>query len=200
MSYKEVRPPPCHVSLESIFLEYGYSLLVVAVTGGPCCCPTVATSGTMYAIGAESAAPQYGSILLLVVFYLTDFGLVEYIPKAAFSSLLVLSAVDTLAVWFVGSFSKTLDWTEWMVVPTIVAFSLYVGFLNAVFLGIGFSTFFFVASNFRVGFVKFSGTGLELRSRIERSIEQSIWKAFSWFDSSNASVWKYFLCKVGPGC
>lgn len=47
----------------------------------------------MYAIGAEKAAPQYGSIVLLVVFYMLDFRIVRYIPKTAFSSLLVLGAV-----------------------------------------------------------------------------------------------------------
>jgi hypothetical protein len=49
-------------------------------------------------IGAEGAAPQYGSTLLLGIFYLTDFKLVRFIPKAAFSSLLVLGAVDTFSV------------------------------------------------------------------------------------------------------
>jgi hypothetical protein len=47
--------------------------------------------------------------------------------------------------------------------------------LNAVFLGIGISMFVFVAAFFRVGVVKFNATGLELRSRIERSINQSMW-------------------------
>jgi MFS superfamily sulfate permease-like transporter len=86
-------------------------------------------------MGAEGGAPQYGSVLLLVLFYLTDFQLVKYIPKAAFSSLLVLGAVDTFVVWFFMSFRKTQDILEWLVVPFIVVFSLVVGFLNAIFLG-----------------------------------------------------------------
>jgi len=129
----------------------------------------------MYAIGAEEAAPQYGSIILLVLFYWMDFDFVKYIPKAAFSSLLVLGAVDTLVVWFFGSFRKTQDLAEWLVVPAICVFSLIVGFLPAVFLGIGISMFVFVAAFFRVGVVKFNATGLEIRSRIERSMAQSIW-------------------------
>ena len=129
----------------------------------------------VYAIGAEGAAPQYLSILLLVMFYVTDFDLVRYIPKTAFSSLLVLGAVDTLVVWFVRPFKKMLEITEWLVVPVIVVFSLFVGFLNAVFLGIAISMFIFVASFFRVGVVKFNATGLEIRSRIERSVTQSAW-------------------------
>jgi hypothetical protein len=129
----------------------------------------------MYAIGADDAAPQYGSILLLIVFYLLDFRMVQYIPKTAFSSLLVLGAVDTLVVWFFGAFHKTQDLAEWLVVPLIAGFSLFVGFLNAVFLGIGISMFVFVAAFFRVGVVKYNATGIEIRSRIERSMEQSLW-------------------------
>lgn len=86
----------------------------------------------------------------------------------------LLLAVDTLAVWFIGAFRKTQDITEWLVVPIIVGFSLVIGFLNAVFLGIGISTFVFVAAFFRVGIVKFHATGKDIRSRIERSIAQSV--------------------------
>lgn len=85
------------------------------------------------------------------------------------------SAIDTLVVWFVGAFQKSQDLMEWLVVPVIVAFSLVIGFLNAVFLGIGISTFVFVGSFFRVGIVKFQATGLEIRSRIERSISQNLY-------------------------
>ena len=173
--YTEVRPKPCHRSLKDLFVEYGYALILVAFSGGFGVCPTVATSNTMYAIGAGGRAPQYGSCLLLVIFYITDFSLVRYIPKACFSSLLVLGAVDTFVVWFFLSYRKTQDLLEWLVVPFIVAFSLVVGFLNAVFLGVGISTFVFVASFFRVGIVKFNATGLEIRSTIERSFTVSHW-------------------------
>jgi anti-anti-sigma regulatory factor len=87
----------------------------------------------------------------------------------------VLGAVDTFVVWFFGAFRKTQDLVEWLVVPFITAFSLVVGFLNAVFLGIGISMFVFVASFFRVGVVKYNASGLEIRSRIERSVAQSAW-------------------------
>jgi hypothetical protein len=135
--YKEIRAKIPKRSLEAIFAEYGKGLLIVSFTGGFGVCPTVATSNTMYAIGADGPAPQYGSVLLLLFFYLTDFELVRFLPKACFSSLLVLGAVDTFVVWFFLAFKKTQDFLEWLVVPAIVTFSLIVGFLNAVFLGIG---------------------------------------------------------------
>eukprot|EP00934_Nitzschia_sp_Nitz4_P003214 Nitzschia sp. Nitz4//scaffold136_size62208//36921//40785//NITZ4_006373-RA/size62208-augustus-gene-0.1-mRNA-1//1//CDS//3329535633//3204//frame0 len=173
--YDEVRAKPSRRTLEEIFQEYGFGLLVVSACGGFGNCPTVATSNTMYAIGAEAAAPQYGSVLLLILFYFTDFEMVQYIPKTAFSSLLVLGAVDTLVVWFIGPFGKTQDYVEMAVIPIIVLCSLVVGFLNAVFLGIAIAMFIFVGSFFRVGVVKFSATALEIRSRIERSMAQSVW-------------------------
>lgn len=131
-------------SLEDIFVEYGYTLFCVSVSGGFGVCPTVATSNTMYAIGAGGSAPQYGSILLLLIFYFTDFDMVRFIPKTIFSSLLVLGAFDTFVVWFFQAYHKTQDILEWLVVPLIVLFSLIVGFLNAVFLGIGISMFVYV--------------------------------------------------------
>ena len=173
--YHELRAKPSQRTLEEVFSEYGYALLVVSITGGFGCCPTVATSNTMYAIGAGDAAPQYGSVLLLLIFYLTDFEIVRFIPKTAFSSLLVLGAVDTIVIWFIGPFQKMESWIEWAVVPLIVIFSLFVGFLNAVFLGIGISTFIFVGSFFQVGVVKYNASALVVRSRIERSLIQSIW-------------------------
>jgi MFS superfamily sulfate permease-like transporter len=174
-AYKEIRAKSTQKTLEDIFTEYGYALFVVAGCGGFGNCPTVATSNTMFAIGAEGTAPQYGSVILLIIFYFTDFELVQYIPKCVFSSLLVLGAVDTFSVWFIAAYRKTQDLAEWLVVPIIVGFSLFVGFLNAIFIGIAISMFVFVASFLRVGVVKFNSTGLELRSRIERSMTQSVW-------------------------
>jgi hypothetical protein len=173
--YYEIRAKPSQRTLEEIFKEYGYALFVVSFCGGFGCCPTVATSNTMYAIGAGDAAPQYGSVLLLLIFYFTGFEIVRFIPKTAFSSLLVLGAVDTIMIWFIGPFRKMESWVEWSVVPLIVLFSLFVGFLNAVILGIAISMFVFVASFFQVGVVKYNASGLEIRSRIERSLIQSVW-------------------------
>jgi len=173
--YIEVRPSMPRHSLEDIFVEYSYCLSAVALAGGFACCPTMATSHTMYAIGADGYAPQIGSVLLLAFVYLTDFSLVEYIPKAAFSSLLVLGAVDTFVVWFIRSFKKTQDMWEWSVNPIIVLFSLIVGFLNAVFLGVAISTFVFVGAFFKVGTVKFAATAQQVRSSIERPLPSSEW-------------------------
>jgi hypothetical protein len=175
VEFHETRPPPCRLSLQEIFLEYGYTLLVSAVVGGFAVCPTISCSNTMYAIGAGGPAPQYGCVVLLAFFYLTSFSIVRFIPKAVFSSLLVLGAVDTFMVWFFLSYRKTQSIWEWLVVPFIVLLSLIVGFLNAVIVGIGISMFVFVGNFFRVGVVKFNATGLEIRSTVERSPNLQEW-------------------------
>jgi MFS superfamily sulfate permease-like transporter len=176
IDYVEIHAPATDLTLEEIFVQYGYGLFVAGACGGFGCCPTIATSNTMYAIGAGKPSPQYFSVvLLLVAFYSSGFELIRFIPKTAFSSLLVLSAADNIVTWFIKPMSKMDNLLEWSVVPFIVMFSLLVGFLNAVILGIGVSTFLFVTDFFRVGVVKYDASGLEIRSRIERSLVQSVW-------------------------
>jgi MFS superfamily sulfate permease-like transporter len=96
------------------------------------------------------------------VFYLTDFRLVSYIPKPAFSSLLVLAFIDMQSTWFFKSYFKTKEKMEWLVVPTIVVLAFAVGLLQAVFLGLAISTFLFVAAFFRSGVVKYISNGLAM--------------------------------------
>ena len=126
-------------------------------------------------LGAEGNAPQYGSVALVVIFYATDFQLVQYIPKAAFSCLLVLAFLDMTSTWIFKSYAKTRNKWEWSIAPIIVVLSFCIGMLNAIFVGIAFSTFIFVGSFYRSGVVKFLGTGLILRSTTERSYRETSW-------------------------
>jgi hypothetical protein len=176
IDYVEIRPSHSDLTVEEIFIEYGFGFFITAICGGVGCCPTIATSNTMYAVGAGSAAPQYLSIfLLLVVFYCSGFEIVQFIPKTVFSSLLVLSAADNIVTWFIKPLSKMDTLLEWSVVPVIMLCSVLIGMLPAIVLGIAVSTFIFVAAFFRVGVVKYDASGLEIRSRIERSLVQSVW-------------------------
>jgi SulP family sulfate permease len=126
-------------------------------------------------LGAESLAPQIGSVILLSVFFFTNFQLVVYIPKPAFSSVLCLAAIDIMDGWFVKSFQKTRSKVEWLVNPFIVIAAFSVGLLSAVFLGLALSTFFFVGSFYRSGVVKYAATGITMRSTIERPTNISRW-------------------------
>jgi hypothetical protein len=113
--------------------------------------------------------------MLLLIFYLTDFRLVGFIPKAAFSSLIVLAFLDIMVTWFFKSYQKTSDKMEWLVVPIIIIAAFMVGLLNAVFIGIAASTILFVANFFRSGVVKFLASGLSVRSTIERPFLSGDW-------------------------
>lgn len=156
---------------------YAYSQLVSALVGGISVAPSVGASMTLFHLGAEGMEPQYGSLLLLVLLYVTNFSIVEYIPKPAFSSLMVLAGLDMLRTWLVESYFKTKAKFEWLVAPTLLVLALAIGFLNAVFVGVALSTFLFVGSFYNVGTVKFVGNGLNLRSTVERGYPETAWLA-----------------------
>jgi MFS superfamily sulfate permease-like transporter len=126
-------------------------------------------------LGAEKVAPQVGAVILLLGFYLTDFQLVCYVPKPAFSAMLVLACIDMTITWCYRSWFKVKDKSEWMVVPAIVVCAFVLDLLTAVFLGIAFSTFIFVASFFRSGVVKFVASGVTIQSTIERTFRCGEW-------------------------
>ena len=120
------------VSLRKILqCGYGYSQLSAALSGGIAVAPAVAVALTLFKVcvmvlslgmcrvhcglfltlifssfqmGADGVAPQYGSFALLGIFYLTDFQLVRFIPKPAFSCLLVLAFLDMVSTWLIGSY------------------------------------------------------------------------------------------------
>lgn len=154
---------------------YAYSQLVAGLVGGISVAPSVGASLTLFHLKAEGMEPQFGSILFLLFLYLTRFSVVEYIPKPAFSSLMVLAGLDMLRAWLVDSYFKTKAKLEWLVAPTLVVLALGIGFLNAVFVGVALSTFLFVGSFYRVGTVKFVGNGLNLRSTVERGYPETMW-------------------------
>jgi MFS superfamily sulfate permease-like transporter len=120
-------------------------------------------------------APQVGSVFLLFFFYLTNFRLVGFIPKTAFSSLLLLAFIDMMSSWFIKSFLTTKEKMEWLVVPLIIALAFTLNLLQAVFLGIAMSTFLFVASFNRSGVVKYVANGQTIRSTIERPPRVARW-------------------------
>jgi hypothetical protein len=174
-SNKVVTAKPTNITLKEILLPYGYSQFISALVGGFAVTPAIAASSMMFTLGAENTSPQIGSVLLLLVFYLTDFQLVGYIPKPAFSSLLILSFIDMMYTWFYKSYFKTKDKVEWLVVPLIVIAAFALDLLTAVFLGIAISTFIFVAAFFRSGVVKYVANGIVIHSTVERPFRRSEW-------------------------
>lgn len=166
--------PTQHTSTE-ILAQYAYSQYVCALVGGFAMTPSIGPSSTMYALGAESIAPQLFSVVFLSVFYFTNFQMVVFIPKPAFSSVLILAFIDIMDGWFIKSYQKTKNKVEWLVNPFIVATAFGVGLLSSVFLGIAMSTFFFVASFYQSGVVKYAANAAAVRSTIERELHIARW-------------------------
>ncbi|KAG7357645.1 STAS domain containing protein [Nitzschia inconspicua] len=100
--YEMYHAKPTTATLKTISLTYGKSQVVTALVGGFAITPSVAASTTMFSLGAERLAPQVGSVLLLLGFYLSDFRLVGYIPKPAFSSVLVLACNASSVFNYIG--------------------------------------------------------------------------------------------------
>lgn len=166
---------PTSMTLKGLIVQYGLAQMVSCLVGSFGIVPSVATSHAMFGLKAEKIAPQIGSVLLLSIFYFTDFRLIAFVPKLAFSCLLSLAFIDIILTWLIRSYLKTKEKMEWLVVPVIVVFAFGIGLLQAVLLGIAISTFLFVAAFFRSGVVKFAATGLTVRSTIERPVSSAHW-------------------------
>jgi MFS superfamily sulfate permease-like transporter len=125
---------------------YGYSQLLSGLVGGIAIAPAVAASLTLFKLRAEKPPPQYASCLLVVLFYCSNFTMVQYIPKPAFSSLMVLAGLDMIRTWTYNSYFKTKAKMEWCVGPVLVVLAFTIGVLKAIFVGILVSTFIFAAN------------------------------------------------------
>lgn len=163
------------VSMIKIISCYGAGLALAAVIGGHGALPAIAAGPSMVKLGSSGVAPQYGSNILLLLFYVSNFAVVSYIPKPAFSCLILLAFLDLSDAWLVRSFFKMKNKVEWLVVPVIVVLTFIVGMLQSVALGIALSTFIFVGNLYRTGTVKFIASGLTIRSTIERSGRDADW-------------------------
>lgn len=129
----------------------------------------------LFKIGARGKVPQFGSIILLIFFYMNKFELVGFFPRIVFSTLLFVSSIDFLQNWFILSYQKTADKGEWLIVPIISLFAFVVGVLPAVAFGMALSTIIFVGSFYKSGVVKFIATGMTVHSSTERNIGDSEW-------------------------
>ena len=162
-------------SVADTYLWYAKFLSFAGLAGGSATIPSMGASITLFKIGARGKSPQYGSIVLLVFFYLNKFELVGYFPRIVFSTLLFISSMDLLNNWFVLSYNKTADKGEWLIVPILSLFAFVVGVLPAVAFGMALSTMIFVGSFYKSGVVKFIATGMTVHSTTERNVDDAEW-------------------------
>jgi len=170
---KPVSPKRKPKDVLQVLVSFAGALFATAVTGGFAVVPSVGLSSTFINVGAELRAPQFASCILVLGCYLSDFRLISFVPKCAFSSLLVMAAIDLLYTNLIKSYQKT--GSEWFVVPIIVLSGQAFGTLPSVAFGVAASTLMFVSSFYKAGTVKFIANGLTIRSTVERHAEDNIW-------------------------
>ena len=170
---KPVSPKRKPKDVLQVLVSFAGALFATAVTGGFACVPSVGLSGTFINVGAELRAPQFASCILVLGCYLSDFRLISFVPKCAFSSLLVMAAIDLLYTNLIKSYQKT--GSEWFVVPIIVLSGQAFGTLPSVAFGVAASTLMFVSSFYKAGTVKFIANGLTIRSTVERHADDNVW-------------------------
>lgn len=154
---------------------YAYSQLMAFIVGGIAVAPSVAASQTMVQLGAAGIFPQIGSCVLLFPFFVTNFYFVQYIPKPAFSCLMVVAGIDITRTWLFDSYFKTKDKLEWIVGPLLVILSFAYGLLIAIFIGVAASAVLFVSKVYHTGIVRFVGNGLTVHSTVERGMQETSW-------------------------
>lgn len=163
------------VTLPDLLSLYGKVFCILGLAGGSASIPSIGAAATLSKLGATGKAPQYVSIVLILIFYCNRFELVSHIPKITFSSLIIVVSVDMINIWFLTSYKRHADKKEWIVAPILVIFTFTVGMLEAVALGIAISTFIFVGTFYTSGVVKYVGNGLVVHSTIERSAREGDW-------------------------
>jgi len=171
----KISSKPQPMSMSQVYTYYGMILSFSGLAGGSAALPSLGPSSTMTMLGSTGFSPQYGSVIILLLFYLTNFNLVGYIPKVTFSSLLVVASMNMIEDWFFKSYSKIKEKGEWAVIPVIVVIAFVLGVLPSVFLGIAISTFIFVAAFQRSGVLKFIANGLTVHSTTERGVVDAEW-------------------------
>lgn len=71
-------------NVSEILYDYGKILSFSGIANGFTVLPTIGSSVALFKMGAGALSPQIGSLILLGVFYLTQFDIVGYIPKMTF--------------------------------------------------------------------------------------------------------------------
>ena len=108
--------------------------------------------------------------------------------------MLVLAFMDMIYTWFYKSYFKTKNKSEWLVVPAIVFCAFMFDLLSAVFLGIAFSTFIFVAAFFRSGKCTSGGPDWKIWSSNTRFYEGVV-KYVANASVIHSTIERPFLCR-----
>jgi len=152
----------------------GWANLLGGAVGSFGATPILATMVMNQKMGGSLYCPGAIHLAFMAFFYFYSFEVVAFIPKFVFVGLLLSQGYCLVHSWLVLPFNR-IPRQEWSVIIIINCFFLLIGMLPAVAIGAGFSVILFAYHFYAVGVLKSDGTGLTIRSGIDRSREEQEW-------------------------
>jgi MFS superfamily sulfate permease-like transporter len=163
----------CRAKTNHELALHGYSQLFAAslgTFGGVFSGPDMVRVKRMH--GGE-VFPGVISVLALVCITLAQFMGVDYIPKFIFTGILASEGIMMLDRFLLMPY-RLAGFVEWFAV-VIIAVTAFFDIFKGFFIGAAISLMLFSVRFYRTGCVKMTGTGLTIRSTVDRSDTASDW-------------------------
>lgn len=163
----------CRAKTNRELALHGYSQLFAAALGtfgGVFSGPDMVRVKRMH--GGE-VFPGVISVLALLCITLTQFIGVDYIPKFVFTGILASEGIMMLDRFLLMPY-RLFGFVEWFAV-VIIAVTAFFDIFKGFFVGAAISLMLFSVRFYRTGCVKMTGTGLTIRSTVDRSDTASDW-------------------------
>jgi MFS superfamily sulfate permease-like transporter len=163
----------CRAKTNRELALHGYSQLFAAALGtfgGVFSGPDMVRVKRMH--GGE-VFPGVISVLALLCITLTQFMGVDYIPKFVFTGILASEGIMMLDRFLLMPY-RLAGFVEWFAV-VIIAVTAFFDIFKGFFIGAAISLMLFSVRFYRTGCVKMTGTGLTIRSTVDRSDTASDW-------------------------
>jgi len=152
----------------------GWANLIGGACGSFGATPILSTMVMVQQMGGTVLRPVCIHLAFMAIFYFMSFEIVAYIPKFIFVGLLLSQGYALVHSWMILPFQR-IPRVEWLIIIIINGFFLLIGMLPAVAIGAGFSVVLFAYHFYAVGCLKGDGTGLTIRSGIDRTQEEQQW-------------------------
>ena len=156
------------VKPETVIKAYSLSNLLSGIFFTIPCVENVSATHLYWSVNCKDRAPFYFHALQMLLLRFTNFKLLLYVPKATFSSLLVLLGLQMFDAFLKQAYCRIPTLKEFMIIPGFVALAQWLGLMPTVGVGAAFSVAIFVNEMNAKGVVKYVANGLTLRSSIER--------------------------------
>jgi len=145
----------------------GAANLLSAALGGYVSCVSLSRSTLNYAAGATGRLSGVTMSAIAAAMLFVNPSFLAYVPKCVLGGLLLYLGLDLMYRWLVDSVHR-LSLVEYVSLVIIVLIIVQWGFIAGVFIGVVIGCATFALSASRVNAIKFSFSGLEYRSSLDR--------------------------------